>query len=327
MATRAENQYQYTKLYPKKKKRRRRRKERFYVNVTAYLIIAVLLLVAGTLCWKGIQVVWNGVEDVLEFMTPDDSVISILDTAPPESTSGDRIAPVLSGIHDFMIYQGDTISYMSGISATDEEDANPTITVDNSLVDLSQAGEYQVIYTAADASGNTSQATAVVTVLEKEDGFVDLDTIYAIADAKLDEIIRDNATMKQQVHDIYAWARLNLSYGGHSDRTDWRQTAYVMLTEGKGDCYGFWAVTKLLFERLEIPNIDVRKVKNSADDTDHFWSLVSLDDGETWYHFDSTPRYGDGDDFCLVTDAFIDAYSDSHDGSHNRDKSLYPATP
>ena len=100
-----------------------------------------------------------------------------------------------------------------------------------------------------------------------------------------------------------------------------------MLTEGKGDCYGFWAVTKLLFERLEIPNIDVQKVKNSADDTDHFWSLLSLDGGDTWYHFDSTPRYGDGDDFCLVTDAFIDAYSDSHEGSHNRDKSLYPETP
>lgn len=327
MATRAENQHRYSEPYPKKKKRRRRRKEQFYVNVTAYLIVAVLLIAAGTLCWKGIQIVWNGIENVLAFLTPDDPIISILDTAPPESTSGDRVAPILSGVHDFTIYQGDTISYLNGITATDEEDANPTITVDNSAVDLSRPGEYTVIYTVTDASGNASQEKATVTVMEKPEGFVDLDTIYAAADAKLNEIIRDNATMKQQVHDIYAWARLNLSYGGHSDRTDWRQTAYVMLTEGKGDCFGFYAVTKLLFERLEIPNIDVRKVKNSADDTDHFWSLVSLDDGETWYHFDATPRYGDGDDFCLVTDAFIDAYSDSHDGSHNRDKSLYPETP
>ena len=327
MATRAENQYQYTKPYTKKKRRRRRRKTQFYVNVTAYLIVAVLLIVAGTLCWKGIQIVWNGIEDALDFLTPDDPIISILDTVPPESTSSDRVAPILSGVHDFTIYQGDTISYLNGITATDEEDANPTITIDNSDVDLSQPGEYQVIYTATDTSGNISQATAIVTVLEKEEGFVDLDTIYAEADAKLDEIIRENATIKQQIHDIYAWARLNLSYGGHSDRTDWLQTAYVMLTEGKGDCYGFWAVTKLLFERLEIPNIDVQKVKMSADDTDHFWSLLSLDGGDTWYHFDATPRYGEGDDFCLVTDDFIDAYSDSHDGSHNRDKSLYPATP
>lgn len=327
MATRAGNQYTYSKPYLKKKKRRRGRNDQFMVNMTAYLIAAILLIAVGTLCWKGVRKVWHGMQDVLEFMTPDDSVISIIDTNPPGNTSGDCKAPVLSGIHDFTIYQGDTISYMSGITAADETDSNPTITVDNSAVDLSQPGEYQVTYTASDASGNSSQATAIVTVLEKQDGFVDLETIYAAADAKLEEIIRDNATMKQQVHDIYAWARLNLSYGGHSDRTDWRQTAYGMLTEGKGDCFGFYAVTKLLFERLDIPNIDVCKVKNSADDTDHFWSLVSLDDGETWYHFDSTPRYGEGDDFCLVTDTFLDAYSKKHDGSHNRDKSLYPETP
>lgn len=327
MASGAENQYQYTNPHPRKKKHRRRRNDQFMVNATAYLIVATLLLGVGTLCWKGVQLLWNGIENVLDFLTPENPGISITGTEPAATENHDREAPVLSGIHDFTIYQGDTISYMSGITASDETDANPTITVDNSAVDLSHPGEYAVIYTATDASGNTSQEKATVTVMEKREGFVDLDTIYATADAKLEEIIRDNATRSEQVHDVYAWARLNLSYGGHSDRTDWCQAAYVMLTEGKGDCYGYWAVTKLFFERLAIPNIDVRKVKNSADDTDHFWSLVSLDSGDTWYHFDSTPRCGDGDDFCLVTDAFIDAYSDSHKGSHNRDKSLYPETP
>lgn len=292
------------------------------VNATAYLVAAALLVGVAALAWLGMKYIWNGMRNVLDHISPADPVISTVDTTP-----ADRTSPVLAGIHDITIYQGDTISYLSGITATDDIDANPSITVDNSAVDLSRPGEYTVIYTATDTSGNSSQEMATVTVMEKQEGFVDLDTIYAAADAKLEEIIRDNATTEQKIHDIYAWARLNLSYGGHSDRTDWRQTAYVMLTEGKGDCYGFWAVTKLLFERLEIPNIDVRKVKNTVDDTDHFWSLVSLDGGETWYHFDSTPRYGEGDDFCLVTDAFIDAYSDSHEGSHNRDKSLYPETP
>lgn len=254
-------------------------------------------------------------------------VISSSNPAQTESSCGDREAPIIMGIHDFTLYQGDSISYLTGITAMDNEDDHPSITVDSAAVNLSQPGEYRVIYTATDRSGNASNAYAVVTVLKKEEGFADLDTIYASADEKLAQIIRENATVKEQVHDIYAWARCNLSYGGHSDRTDWRQTAYEMLTEGKGDCYGYFAVTKLLFERLEIPNIDVRKVKNSPDDSDHFWSLVSTDGGETWYHFDATPRYGAGDDFCLVTDAFLDAYSDSHKGSHNRDKSLYPATP
>lgn len=327
MASRAHNQYTYQQPYPKKKRRRRKRNEQFMVNATAYLVVAALLLVVGALCWKGVQLLWNGIENALDFLTPENPVISITGTEPAATESRDREAPVLSGIHDFTIYLGETISYMSGITATDETDVNPSITVDNSAVDLSRPGEYQIVYTATDASGNICREKATVTVMEKQEGIVDLDTIYAAADAKLEEIIRDNATRREQIHDIYAWARLNLSYGGHSDRTDWRQTAYLMLTEGKGDCYGFWAVTKLLFERLEIPNIDVQKVKNSADDTDHFWSLLSLDGGDTWYHFDSTPRYGDGDDFCLVTDAFIDAYSDSHEGSHNRDKSLYPETP
>ena len=322
MAARAENQCQYPKPHPRKKKRRRKRKDRLMVNAAAFLITSLLLLGVGILCWKGAQFLWNGVERILDFITPDDSTIAMT-----ENSGTDRKPPILSGIHSFTVYQGDAVSYMSGITAADDSDPNPSITVDSSNVDLSRPGEYTVIYTATDASGNTSQEKAAVTVMEKQAGFVDLDTIYAAADAKLEEITRDAATGSEQVHDIYAWARLHLSYGGHSDRTDWRQTAYVMLTEGKGDCYGFWAVTKLLFERLEIPNIDVQKVKNSPDDTDHFWSLLSLDGGETWYHFDSTPRYGEGDDFCLVTDAFIDAYSDSHEGSHNRDKSLYPETP
>lgn len=329
MASRVHNQYTYQQPYPKKKKKKHRRKNtgQFWVNATAFLVVSSLLLIALTICWKGVQFLWNGMESALDFLTPEDPVISIISTEPSEIEHRDKNAPVFFGVHNFTVYQGDTISYMSGIAATDDMDQNPTITVDSSSVDLSRAGEYTVIYTATDASGNTSQESATVTVMEKQAEFVDLDTIYAAADAKLDEIIRNNATMKQQVHDVYAWARIYLSYGGHSDRTDWLQTAYVMLTEGKGDCYGYWAVTKLLFERLEIPNIDVRKVKNTSDDTDHFWSLVSLDGGDTWYHFDSTPRVGEGDDFCLVTDAFIDAYSDSHKGSHNRDKSLYPETP
>lgn len=305
-----------------RKRRYARKKEDIFAQAAVWMTVAALLLGAGALCWKGAQLLWNGVRNVLDHLAPAGSAVSLV-----ESTAGDREAPMISGVHDFIVYQGDTIAYLSGVAATDETDAAPAITVDSSAVDLSRPGEYPVIYTAADTSGNTSQAKATVTVLEKQAGFADLDTIYAAADAKLSEIIRENATMEQQVRDIYSWARTHLSYGGHSDRTDWYQAAYLMLTEGKGDCYGYWAVTKLLFERLEIPNTDVRKVKNSEDDTDHFWSLVSLDGGESWYHFDATPRYGEGDDFCLVTDAFLDAYSDSHKGSHNRDKSLYPATP
>ena len=118
----------------------------------------------------------------------------------------------------------------------------------------------------------------------------------------------------------------HLWYSDSSDKSDYLQGAYVMMTERSGDCFNYFALSKLMFERLGIDNIDVRKVKNYEGDADHFWSLVSLDGGETWYHFDCTPRIGGGD-FCLITDAELDAYSVSHKNSHNRDKSLYPATP
>lgn len=301
----------YTEIdHPRKHQRKRRRRSFSWLPVRICLLLAAALLLAGA----GKALVSSGsAYSGITFSEPD----------PPS----DQTAPVIAGTRDLTVYAGNTISYLSGVTATDDCDPAPKITVDSSCVDLSTPGEYEVVYTAKDASGNISRVTVLVTVIEQPEYFVDLDTIYAAADAKLEEIIRENATVRQQVHDIYAWARLNLRYGGHSDRTDWQQTAYTMLTVGQGDCFGYYAVTKLLFERLGIPNIDVQKVRNFQGDSDHFWSLVSLDGGESWYHFDSTPRAGDGDDFCLVTDAFIDAYSDAHNGSHNRDKSLYPATP
>ena len=314
MAARAEKPCPYS---PSPKKQRE--KGQLWIHAAAWAVAAVLSLACGMVCWRGMSFLLRGIDQAIQLLPGKDPV--------QESIAMDLTAPVITGVHDFTVCVGEAVAYMSGISASDESDPNPALTVDKSTVDLSRPGQYRIVYTAADASGNTTRAEATVTVLEAQAGGVSPDAVYAAADSKLKEILREDATIREQVHDIYAWARLSLSYGGHSDRTDWLQTAYGMLTEGKGDCYGYWAVTKLLFERLEIPNIDVRKVKNSPEDTDHFWSLVSLDGGDTWYHFDSTPRYGEGDDFCLVTDSFLDAYSDSHKGSHNRDKEQYPETP
>ena len=193
-------------------------------------------------------------------------------------------------------------------------------------MDLSKPGTYTVTYTASDDSGNLATACANITVLRKEEGYADLETIYTLADELLAIILEGTTDTRQQVEAIYNWARTDIRYAGHSDRSDWRQTAYNVIRSGEGDCFGYFAATKLMFERLGIPNIDVQKVRNHEEDSDHFWSLVSVD-GNHYYHFDATPRYGDGDDFCLVTDAFLDAYSEQHKGSHNRDKSLYPQTP
>ncbi len=311
---------QYRKLQSNAR-RKRRKKNNTALYAVALLLVAAVLVVIGLWAGGAFDKEEGGESRNVESSVSRESTVSV------EESDKDTVAPVISGVVDQLIYEGDTISYMSGVTATDDHDKNPKINVDSSKVDLTKPGEYKVTYTATDASGNESSVTATITVLKKQENHVDLETIYAAADAKLAKITKLDAPVREQVEDIYNWARSNFAYGGHSDREDWRQSAYVMLTEGRGDCYGYFAVTKLMFERLGIENIDVVKVKNFETDSNHFWSLVSVDGGETYYHFDATPRVGAGDDFCLVTDEFLDAYSTSHKNSHNRDKSLYPATP
>ena len=150
--------------------------------------------------------------------------------------------------------------------------------------------------------------------------------IYPLRYMRRDGQLLTLDSYEEQVRAIYKWARSSLGYSSYKG-TDWLKGAEHMLNKRTGDCFNYFAVCKLMFERLGIPNIDVVKVKKSSSSSSHYWSLVSVDGGENYYHFDSTPRKGDGDNFCLVTDAFIDKYSKKHYGSHNRDKSLYPATP
>jgi len=238
----------------------------------------------------------------------------------------DREAPVITGVADKIVYLGESVSYMSGVTVTDDMDPEPSVEVDRSAVDLSTVGEYPVTYTATDASGNTSVVSCTLKVLEKKDYYVPYETIYQEVDAILDGIIKDDMTMQEQVWAIYVWIRTNNTYVNHSDKEDWMQAAHVMMTENKGDCFNYYALCKLMLDRLEIPNMDVRKVKNYEGDSDHYWSLVSLDGGNTWYHVDTTPRTNPAS-FCLVTDKFMDDYSAANGNCFNRDKSLYPATP
>ena len=238
----------------------------------------------------------------------------------------DREAPVITGVTDKIVYLGESVSYMSGVTVTDDLDLNPTLDVDTDSVDLSKIGEYPVTYTAADASGNETVVSCLVKVLEKKDYYVPYETIYQEVDAILDEIIEEDMTLQEQVWAIYVYIRTNNTYVNHSDKEDWMQAAHVMMTENKGDCFNYYALCKLMLDRLGIPNLDVRKVKNYEGDSDHYWSLVSLDGGNTWYHVDTTPRTNPAS-FCLVTDKFMDDYSAANGNCFNRDKSLYPATP
>ena len=263
-----------------------------------------------------------------------DIVYSVTDAAGHTTTvpstvtvTDDNVAPTIQGVHDISLYLGSAASYRSGVIVTDDKDPSPKLEVDSSQVDLSNPGTYPLVYTARDMTGNETRVEVTVTVAKKPETYVDPETVNAKADELLKKIVTEDMAAEAKVKAIYSYVRSHYTYSGHSDKTDWVQGAYVMMESGQGDCFNYYAVTKLLLDRCGIPNIDVRKVRNYPEDSDHYWSLVSIDGGATYYHLDTTPRVGDGDDFCLVTDAFLDAYSDANKGCHNRDKSLYPATP
>lgn len=259
--------------------------------------------------------------------TAADSVGNTAAVSGTVTVTDDNTPPVIRGIRDITVYLGSTVSYRSGVLATDDQDESPKLEIDSSKVNLSAAGTYTVVYTARDKTGNVTYAEVTVTVAEKPETFVAEEVIFAKADELLAKFITEDMTAEKKVRAIYNHLRWNYGYTNDSDKTDWLQAAWVMMTEGRGDCFNYFALTKLMLERCGIPNIDVRKVPNSERDSDHYWSLASIDGGSTYYHLDTTPRMGDGDNFCLVTDAFLDAYSAANRGSHNRDKALYPATP
>ena len=240
----------------------------------------------------------------------------------------DEEAPRILGVQPVSLYVGSTVSYRKGIVVTDNTDDAPKLTIDSSGVDLTQPGAYQVTYTATDVVGNSTSVTTSVTVKAKTGRYVEEDEILRKADEVISVIIRDDMTDREKVETVFKWVTGNFSYYGASDKTDWMQAAYSIMKTRMGDCFNFYAVTKLLLDRLEIPNITVTRDSNPYRTSRHYWSLVSVDGGETYYHVDTTPHSYGNYRFCLVTDSYLDEYDlKILRGYYIRDYDLYPATP
>lgn len=79
----------------------------------------------------------------------------------------DEEKPVLKGLKDYTVHVGSSINYLKGVSASDNFDPDPEISVDSSKVDLSAIGTYSVIYTVTDRSGNKNTYTKKVNVIKK----------------------------------------------------------------------------------------------------------------------------------------------------------------
>ncbi len=230
----------------------------------------------------------------------------------------DTEAPVITKADDMVVIIGNSVSYKANVKAEDNCPDGLEIIVDSSAVNLNEVGTYPVTYTAKDLAGNTTSVTVNLTVKEQT---YDIETVNALCDQVLAQIITDGMSQRDKAQAIYNYTRSHVSYISYSEKGNYVQAAYEGLAEGKGDCYVFACVSKVLLTRAGITNMDIEKIR--VNNTMHFWNLVDIGDGWGWYHYDTTPRK-DGTKFFLWTDAPLRAYSDSHNDSHNYDPALYP---
>lgn len=108
-----------------------------------------------------------------------DNTITVTDDAGNTSDIDIKIsvidAPSINGISDKTVTVGDTVDYLSGITAVDGKgtDITGNIEVDSSKVDINTPGTYQITYKVTDSYGLSTGANCNITVNEKKEEVAD----------------------------------------------------------------------------------------------------------------------------------------------------------
>lgn len=238
----------------------------------------------------------------------------------------DTTPPIINGVHDITVVVGGTVSYKDGITVTDDSGEKINLSVDNSRVNLSVVGTYEVTYSATDSSGNNTVVHASVIVTEKSK--VSEDEMMTLAKRIYKDYIETEEGMIPWdiARRIYDWTHDNIKYVNEKvDKNDPIGAAYDGMKDQKGDCFTYMAVSRVL---LGLANIDCREIERDKREGEaaHYWLLVDIGDG--WYHFDSCLHFsGMAWDSFMRTDAELKAYCEEHDIEYyyRFDVSKYPA--
>ncbi|MDR1705520.1 MAG: hypothetical protein LBS19_12650 [Clostridiales bacterium] len=201
----------------------------------------------------------------------------------------DTHPPVIVGAETKYALTGAAVAYRKGVSAWDANDGEVDVDVDTGAVNILEEGTYPVYYSAADAAGNiAAQETSVVVTS------VDPEEVYMMADEALSKIITAEMSQYDMGRAIYTWVRQNVNYDATGEKQDVIKGAYNGLKLRHGDCYTFFALMKVMLDRVGIPNHSLERVGGQ---TRHYWSLINTGDG--WMHCDSCPyrEYFDGYQF------------------------------
>ncbi len=316
----------------RRRRQRARQRRQFQIFVLSFLAVVILVsagvgYLIGYHVGKG-RAQPTPTEPVGQVQQPDPAGDPGASAPPsePEEPS-DKVAPQILGVNKLSMFLGSTVAYRSGILVTDDTDPAPKLAVDSSQVNLSAPGTYPVYSNATDSAGNTTSVETTITVVEAPASYVEEAIIKEKADELLAKITTDGMTAEQKVNAVYDWIEGHCYYIAEFDKSDYMQAAYLMLTNNRGDCYGFYAVSRLLFERMGLPNLTVTRMPNEVRTTNHWWNMVSLDNGETWYHYDSTPHLTYPTRTCLVTDAFLNDFNLLMPNYYYFDHEAVPSTP
>lgn len=196
----------------------------------------------------------------------------------------DTEGPIISGVEDQEIYVGDPLSYRRGVTVSDNKDEKVDLIIDNSKVNLSKPGDYEVIYKAKDNAGNLTEVSSNIKVKRKGPILLSDEELVNRADSILSKITHDDMTILEELSAIYDYTRFNIRYIGKSNKTSWKIGASTALVTKSGDCYNYYALSRLLLEQAGYELKPVKRIAESR--SRHYWLLVKY--GDLWYHFDPT---------------------------------------
>lgn len=182
------------------------------------------------------------------------------------SITGDKKAPVFSGLSAMEVKKGASPNWKSGVKATDNVDGNVAFAVNTDKVNLSKAGTYYATYTATDAAGNKASARRKVVVSHNDE-----DT-KALVKSTADSLSSDPLTLSK-------WVRSKIKYNANWGGDD---PIWYGLKNKKGNCY---VHAKILEALLKEKGYETKLIW--VTDKSHYWNIVKIDG--KWYHIDSTP--------------------------------------
>ncbi len=142
----------------------------------------------------------------------------------------DTVKPVISGIENKVIYVGDTIDLLDGVTASDDTDGDLTSSITIiGTVETTTPGNYSIVYSVTDSSGNTYEQTIIVTVLKSD--AIKYPSVRELANSDFTELslVQDEFVELQATLDISEVAyngavSISMTAGG----TDWGGIYVIM---------------------------------------------------------------------------------------------------